>query len=112
MDFESVKEFLLFLLIFPMAGLFLLVVLSLTYLGWKLSGKIKNSHLRIIVRAAGIAIAFSPALTPHPVPAHWLLFFSSDRDWITSGLVPILLVFILGVSVGYGVRWKRRKRVP
>jgi hypothetical protein len=111
MDFGNIKEVFLFLLIFPLAALILIVILSLGYVGWKLSGKINNPYLRIIVRAAAIAIPFTPAPTPSPVPAVWILFLDSSFDRIIFGLIPILVVFTLGVIIGYGANWEMSKRV-
>jgi len=107
----SIIEVILIVILFVTA-VFLPSVL-MAFIGWKLTRKIENEYVRVIIRACVLSIAFTPTIYGHagPVFAVWMIFIGSGPERLTYGLLPIFAVFIVSSALTLCIRWLRNHNI-
>lgn len=82
-------------------------------IGWKLTRKVKNSFVRIIVRAAVVSTAFAPTIYGHagPMFAVWVIFLGTGADRVSYGLLPIGVIWVIIATFMLLWRNVRKRRV-
>ena len=106
-------------IIHAIIGIFLAFVIFfgpsilIVLIGWKLTRKIANEYMRIVVRTCAISVALTPVLHGpcSPVFALWMIFLGSGSDRLTYGLLPILVVFLVGSILTLCLRWLKNHNV-
>ncbi|MCX5894115.1 MAG: hypothetical protein NTW80_14360 [Deltaproteobacteria bacterium] len=87
---------------------FFLPPLVLTFIGWKLSSRIKHPYLRQLALTGVIALIFTPYMMGHsPFPAI-LVFMLKFSGW---ALLSILAVWLIIFSLACGITWLRIRKL-
>jgi len=105
-DIESVGVVVLMALVFFGPSVLL------AYFGWRSVRDIENEYQRIAIRSAILSFAFTPTVYGHagPMLASWAIFLVPAPDKFAYGLIPIIVVWIVGGGSAVAVRWLRKKR--
>lgn len=84
----------------------------IAFVGWKITRKIQNEYVRIVVRSGVLSTALTPTIYGHagPMFAVWLIFIGPRLDRFTYGLFPILVVWVISGGVAVSIRWLKRRK--
>jgi hypothetical protein len=84
----------------------------LAYFGWRSVRDIGNEYQRIAIRSAILSIAFAPTVYGHagPMFASWAIFLVPGPDKFAYGLMPIIVVWVIGGGIATAARWFKNKR--